>query len=137
MKDEKMIGRQNIRNGFMMTELIVAMSMLGVLLFIFVVSMNGFKRLNHYQLVKQHCISAAQATLDNIAVSGTAIDDNDFHRLFPDVSIQIEKSQGQGQWKGLTLITVTANAQSDNKKAQIRLSRYFLKDVRPSFAQEK
>ena len=99
--------------------------------------MNGFKRLNHYQLVKQHCISAAQATLDNIAVSGTAIDDNDFHRLFPDVSIQIEKSPGQGQWNGLTLITVTANSQSYNKKTQIKLSRYFLNDKRLSFAQGK
>lgn len=123
-----MIDKKDKCRGFMMTELIVAMMMLGVLLSIFVISMNGFKRLNHYQLIKQHCVSAAQATLDSIAVTGAAINDNDFKRLFPDVSIRVEKSPGQGQWNGLTLITVTANAQSYNKKVKITLSRYFLND---------
>ena len=119
-----------------MTELIVAMAMLGFLLFIFVVSMNGFKRLNHYQLTKQHCVSAAQATLDSIAVSGAAVDDKDFKRLFPDISVQIEESQGKGQWNGLKLITVTTSAQSYNKTAKVSLSRY-IQDRRLSALQEK
>jgi type II secretory pathway pseudopilin PulG len=64
-----------------MTELMVSLVVLGMLLIAFTISLDGFRRLNHYQLVKQHCISAAQATLDSIAATGAAIDETDLNRL--------------------------------------------------------
>ena len=112
----------------MMTELIVSIAVLGMLFTIFAISLDGFRRLNSYQLVKQRCVSAAQATLDNIAVTGSAIDENDLERLWPGVSIKIDESEGTGQWTGLKLVTVTAEATSINKKTEVRLSQYFLKD---------
>lgn len=117
-----------IYHGFIMTELIVSLTVLAMILIAFAISLDGFKRLNHYQLVRQHCISAAQATLDSIAVTGAGIDEGDLKRLWPNVSIQIDESEGTGHWKGLKLITVTASSASLTKKAEVCLSRYFQKD---------
>jgi type II secretory pathway pseudopilin PulG len=114
--------------GFMMAELIVSLAILAMLMVTFAISLDGFRRLNHYHLTKQHCVSAAQATLDSIAVTGAAIDEGEIKRLWPDVSIRIEESEGTGQWKGLKLISVTASGTSLNKKTNVCLSRYFSKD---------
>jgi hypothetical protein len=70
-------------------------------------------------------VSAAQATLDSMAATGAAINDNDFKRLWPGMIIKIDKSQGTGQWKGMDLISVTAGADTLNRKVEVRLSRYF------------
>jgi len=110
-----------------MTELMVSLVVLGMLLIAFTISLDGFRRLNHYQLVKQHCISAAQATLDSIAATGAAIDENDLKRLWPNMTIQIDEAEGTGRWNGLKLVTVTARSQSLSKKTEVRLSRYFSK----------
>jgi type II secretory pathway pseudopilin PulG len=113
--------------GFVMAELIVSLAVLAMLMVTFAISLDGFRRLNHYHLTRQHCVSAAQATLDSIAVTGAVIDEGDMKRLWPDVSIQIDESEGTGQWKGLKLVSVTANGTSLNKKTEVRLSRYFSK----------
>jgi type II secretory pathway pseudopilin PulG len=122
------MSKDKIRNhGFVMTELIVSLGILAMLLVTFAISLDGFRRLNHYHLTRQHCVSAAQATLDSIAVTGAVIDEGDMKRLWPDVSIQIDESEGTGQWKGLKLVSVTATGTSLNKKTKVRLSRYFSK----------
>jgi len=110
-----------------MTELMVSMVVLGMLLIAFTISLDGFRRLNHFEMTRQRCVSAAQATLDSIAATGAAIDANDIDRLWPNMTIRIDESEGTGQWAGLKLITVTAKSQSLSKKTEICLSRYFLK----------
>lgn len=115
-------------HGLLMAEMIVVLTVLAVLLVMFAISMSGFRKLNHYHLVKQRCISAAQATLDSYAVRGAAIDQADMNRLWPGVSVQIEESDGTGQWKGLKLITVTAGGVSFRNRPAVSLSRYFPKD---------
>jgi prepilin-type N-terminal cleavage/methylation domain-containing protein len=123
------MNRDKLRNqGFTIAEMIVSLGILAMLLAVLATSLDGFRRLNHYNLAKQHCVSAAQATLDSIAATGAAIDEGDMKRLWPDVSIRIAESEGTGQWKGLKLVTVTANGVSLNKKTEIRLSRYFSED---------
>jgi hypothetical protein len=92
----------------------------------FAISLDGFRRLNHYHFTKQRCVSAAQATLDSIAVTGKTIDEADVNRLWPGVIVKIEESEGTNQWKGLKLISVSAKGTTGNKKVEVRLSRYFL-----------
>jgi type II secretory pathway pseudopilin PulG len=121
----------------MMTELIISMAVLGTLFVLFAISLDGFKRLNNYQLVRQRCVSAGQAELDSIAATGSALDGNDLERLWPGMSIRIDELQGMGQWKDLKLITVTAQAMSFNKKVEVRLSRYFLKNEAAGGAVER
>ncbi|MGA2071438.1 MAG: hypothetical protein ABSG97_08805 [Sedimentisphaerales bacterium] len=113
--------------GLMMTELIVSLTVLGALMVTFAISLNGFRRLNHYHLTKQRCVSAAQATLDSIAVTGTAINEADAKRLWPGVIIKIDEAEGTDQWKGFKLISVTAGGNALNKKVEVRLARYFSK----------
>ena len=111
-------------HGLMMTELIVSLAVLGMIMAAFAISLDGFRRLNYYHFTKQRCVSAAQATLDSIAVTGKAIDENDMNRLWPGIIVKIEESEGMDQWKGLKLISVTAQKTIGNKNVEVRLSRY-------------
>ena len=123
-----MMTTKHVRyRGLMMTELIVSLTVLGTLMVTFAISLDGFRRLNHYQFTRQRCVSAAQATLDSIAVTGTAINEADAKRLWPGVIIKIDEAEGTGQWKGLKLISVTAGGTALNKKVEVRLARYFSK----------
>jgi len=119
-------GKNIKRAGFLWTELVVALGILGILLTCLAISLSGFRRFNYYQMTRQRCISAAQAQLDCIAVTGSAIGDEDFERLWPKLSVSVEKSDGLGQWQGLTLITVKTKAKSLNRDIEVELRRYIL-----------
>jgi type II secretory pathway pseudopilin PulG len=112
--------------GFMLTEIMVAATLLGILLVGLALSLHGFAKFNRYQLVRQRCIAAAQAELDSITATGTPIGDEDFKRLWPKLTVSIKSSPGTGQWQGLKLIEVTANGKSFRKEVKVQLSRYVL-----------
>ena len=112
--------------GFMLTEMIVAATLLATLLVGLALSLHGFARFNRYQLVRQRCIAAAQAELDSITATGTPIRNEDFKRLWPKLTVSIQSSPGTGQWQGLKLIEVTANGRSFRKEVKVQLSRYVL-----------
>ena len=107
-----------------MTEVIVSLSLLGLLLAGLALTLNGIARFNRYQLVRQRCIAAAQAQLDSIDATGEPIADEDFKQLWPKLNVDVKRSPGTGQWKALELLEVTASGQSYHKKVKICLSRY-------------
>lgn len=115
-------------NGFLLTELIVALTVLGLLLAGLAVSLAGFARFNRYQLTRQQCVAAAQAQIESIAATGQAIAEQDFARLWHGLTISVEDRPGAGQWDGLTLVEVTASGRSHGKNVEIRLSRYIRRD---------
>ncbi|OHB73835.1 MAG: hypothetical protein A2Z25_10220 [Planctomycetes bacterium RBG_16_55_9] len=123
-----MSGTNGRYRGFLMTEVIVALSLLGLLLAGLALSLSGFARFNRYQLVRQQCIAAAQAQLDSIAATGQPLPDGDFKRLWPKLSVSVKRSPGAGQWEGTELIEVTANGMSFHKEVKIKLSRYILRN---------
>ena len=109
----------------MLAELIVALTILGMILIGFAVSLDGFARFNHYQLVRQRCIAAAQAQLDSIAATGRPISEEAFGKLWPKLNSSVpEEEDGQGQWEGCKLVRVTVSGPSTNHKARVTLSRY-------------
>ena len=114
--------------GFLLTEITVAMIVLGILLVGLALSLNGFAKFNRYQLVRQQCIAAVQAELDSMTATGKAIPDEDLKRLWPRLSVSIKNSIGTGQWQGLKLIEVTASGMAFSKEVRVRLSRYVLED---------
>ena len=116
--------------GFLLTELMVSLVVLGFILTCLALSLNGFRKFNHYQLVRQRCISAAQAELDSIAATGREISEEDFKRLWPGLSISVEKTAGTGQWKGLELVSVKAKGKSFNNDVEVELSRYISGETR-------
>lgn len=104
----------------------VGLFILGTLLVMLAVSLGQFRGFNHYQLVRQRCISGAQAQLDSIAVTGLPIDEKDLDRLWPTITVSIEKSEGSGQWQGLQLVKAKAQGKSGGRTVTVALSRYVL-----------
>lgn len=113
-------------SGFLLSEVMVALTILGILLAGFALSLHGFAKFNHYQLVRQRCIAAAQAQIDSIAATGKQIRDEDFKRLWPKLSVSIKTSAGTGQWQGTNLVEVTASGKSFRNEVEVKLSRYIL-----------
>jgi len=113
-------------SGFSTVEIIVVFAVLGSILFAMAVSLHGFGKFNRYQMVRQRCIAAAQAQLDSITARHEFIKDADLERLWPGVSVALERSQGTGQWKGLELVRATAKAKAGQKQTMVVLSRYVL-----------
>ena len=111
-----------------MTEIIVALTVMAMLLAGLAFSMNGMAKFNHYQLVRQQCIAAAQAQIDSLTATGKPIEDEDVRRIWPQLSVSIEKSAGQGQWQAAQLVKVTASGNSFHKEVKIELSRYISRD---------
>ncbi len=123
-----MSGMKNKYGGFTMVEIIVALAVLGMVVAGLALSLRTFAKLNRYQWMRQHCIAAAQAQLDSIAVTGEAIRDEDFRRLWPNLSVSIKESAGAGQWEGMKLVEVTANGRTFGKEVKVQLCRYFLNE---------
>ena len=114
-----------------MTELIVALSVLGILLAGLAFSLTGFAKFNRYQLIRQQCVSAAQAQLDSIAATGRTIPDEDVSRLWPGLTVAVKQTPGEGQWQGTQRVEVTASGKSSRKEVSIQLSRYILREKSP------
>ena len=112
----------------LLAELAISLPLLAVIFILLTASLEGLRRFNHYQLTRQRCTAAAQAQLDSIAVTGKAIGQEDLERLWPGVSISIERSEGAGQWQGFKLIKVIAATKSFNTDVEIVLSRYILEE---------
>jgi type II secretory pathway pseudopilin PulG len=125
-----MSDRNKKYRGFLLTELVCSLVVLGIILGCLALSLNGFRKFNYYQLVRQRCIAAAQAELDSIAVTGREISEEDFQRLWPRLSVSIEKTDGTGQWEGLKLVSVKAKGKSFNNDVEVELNRYISTGMR-------
>ena len=112
--------------GFSLTEVVVSLAVLGMVLIGLAVSLNGFAKFNRVQWMRQHCIAAAQAQLDSIAITGEAIREEDFVRLWPNLNVSIRESAGAGQWEGMRFVEVTASGMSFGREVQVQLCRYVL-----------
>lgn len=124
--------KSTIARGFLLTELIVAMSVVGLLLGGLIFSLYGFAKFNRYQLIRQQCIAAAQAQLDSIAVTGRPIPDKELSRLWPGLTVTLKQTPGGGQWRGMQRLDVTASGKSARTQVNIRLSRYLLGEESPA-----
>jgi len=119
-----MSRKQRRSGGFIFAEIAVGLTVMAMLLAGVAFSLNGIAKFNHYQLVRQKCIAAAQAELDSLTATGRPIEDEDFKRIWPQLSVSIEQSTGQGQWQGTRLVKVTTSGRYLRKQVIIELSRY-------------
>ena len=119
-----MLREQNRAHGFMMAEMIVAMSLLGLIFVGLAVSMHGFGTFNRFQWARQQCTAAAQAQLDSLVVMGKPLLAEDIERLWSKVTLSTDRSDGDGQWTGLELLEVTAETSAGPRQVTVRLARY-------------
>lgn len=116
--------RKTEHSGFLLTELIVAMTVLVIILSCMAMMLKVFRDVNQYQLARQQCIAAAQAQLDCITVTHRPIKEEDVNRLWPKVSMVTEETDGKEQWQGLKLVKVRATAAVGSKEVIVELARY-------------
>lgn len=116
--------QRNHATGFIMGELIVALTVLGTLVVALTLGLDGIRRFNHYQWTRQRCLSAAQAQLDCFSISSRPLDVNDMARLWPRVTTTLTSTAGEKQWDGLALVAVEASAPSYQRQVRVRLARY-------------
>jgi len=126
------VSGNNKYDGFLLTEMTVALTVLGTLLVAFALSLHAFAKFNRYQLERQRCIAAAQAHLDSIAATGKPIAAFDFERLWPRLSFSIKESAGTNQWEGMKLVEVTTKTKSFRHEVKVQLSRYILAGKNPA-----
>jgi len=123
-----MLHKKRRSGGFIFAEIAVSLTVIAMLLAGVAFSMNGIAKFNHYQLVRQQCIAAAQAELDSLTATGMPIEEEDFNRIWPQLKVSIEKTAGQGQWQGAQLVKVTTTGKYLRKQVTIELSRYISRD---------
>jgi type II secretory pathway pseudopilin PulG len=119
-----MSGKSRKYAGFLITEVTVAMIVMGIILAGLALTLNVMARFNRYQLTRQRCLAAAQAQLDCIAATGKPINNADFERLWPSLSVAIYTSRGIGQWQGMELVRITTTGKSFNKQVKVEQYRY-------------
>lgn len=115
--------RTRTKQGFSLVELIVAMGVLALLLSLFGASLYQTRTFSHALWTRQHCVAAAQATLDSLSAQ-QPLTQADTKRLWPRIELTTSQEPGQGDWQGLTLVTVTGAGQSYTRTVQVTLSRY-------------
>ncbi len=114
-------------DGFLMTELIVAIVLLSLILAGLGITVAGITRFNRYQWARQQCTAAAQAQLDSITATGRPLSGGDIARLWPDVTLTTDRTPGEGRWDRLELLQVKATTDTHPRQVTVCLARY----VRP------
>lgn len=114
------------RKGWITVEM---MSVLGILLLIgggLAMLLRTTGRYNAEQMARMRCLAAAQAQLDNLVVTGQGLRDEEVQRLWPGVTLQVERADGAGDWQGLNRIEViaTRGLRSSRRTVRVRLVRY-------------
>ncbi len=107
------------QNGFVTAELLVTIILLGLIVAGLALSMHGFSGFNQYQWARQCCTAAALAELDSIT-AGAPIEPQELERLWPHVTVSVNRSPAEPPWDGLEMVQVTAAT----RKAHVRLVRY-------------
>ena len=119
---------KKLNSGFLMTELIVTLTVLCTILTCFAILLGNIRDLGRYNLCRQHCTQAAIAQLDSISVTGRPLPDDKLKSLWGGVTTQIAETSGTEQWQGLKLVKVKSTAYLGKKKIAIEFARYIHKN---------
>ncbi len=116
--------RGSSRSGWILIELVVAVGILAIVLTALAQIQYQLTKLNALQWTRTRCVTAGQGQLDSIAATGSPIAEDEVERLWPGITVQVQRSPGQGDWQGLTLLSVTASGQTKGKEVKVELARY-------------
>ncbi len=115
---------QRRTGGWLLTEMLVGMALIAMVIGALAAVRYRSRQLHAMHLLKQQCVSAVQAQLDTIAATGEVLPAADVRRLWPDVTVAIERTDGEGDWAGLTRVNAVATGQCDQRTVRVELGRY-------------
>jgi len=112
------------RGGWILTETVAALAILGLLMTGLVISQHHLGTFNALMFARERCTAAGLAQLDSISATDRQIEETEFARLWPGVRSKVERTAGQGDWTGLTLVKVIAVTKRKGREVKVELSRY-------------
>jgi type II secretory pathway pseudopilin PulG len=112
------------RRAFMMAELIVALSILGILMAGIAVTLRGMARFDRLLWSREQCLAAAQAQIDSLLATGRTLEPNAVTELWPGLRAEARVQPGLGQWQGLDLVKATASVANGSHVVKVTVSRY-------------
>ena len=115
-------------SGFLITELLVTIAVLGMMLTCFAMLLSNVRDLGRYNLCRQHCTQAAIAQLDSISATNKPLPADKVTSLWDKVTTKIDITDGTGQWQGLKLVKVRSTAHLGKKEIKVELARYIFKN---------
>ena len=107
-------------------EIIVSLTVLGILVTVLAVAQSTSAGLNKHILLRRRCLAAGQAQLDSIVATGKPIGEKDLKRLWPGVRVDVRTEPGKGEWVGLTRLQVAAEAIAGGRNIKVALCRYVI-----------
>lgn len=119
-----MARKLKIEKGFVITEFMVTLILLGLLFGVFMYACSRVFALAEYNQARKECISAAQAQLDSFSVTGEYLSIETAEELWPTVEFELREKPGQGRFEGLVLVEVRAECERRYHTAWIELARY-------------
>lgn len=112
------------RRGFLATEMIVALSILGIVMAGLGLTLHSVGRFHRLLWCRQQCLAVCQAQIDSLISTGQGLDPNALSALWPRVVTDVQVRPGQGQWQGLDQVKVTASMPDGSHTVRMTLSRY-------------
>ena len=116
--------RKKRKTGFMFMEIMISLALIGLIFTALAMSLHEFRKMSRIQLLKQQCIAAGQSQLESVAAGAGEISEEDMKRLWPEVTVEVARSAGEGPWAGLTLVEVAATGTYYPVIIDVHLCRY-------------
>ena len=116
------------RSGWLTIEMVIAIGIMATLISVLGVVGNTFKKVEDQRWTRHTMLTAAQAQMDAIVVTGKPIDEDTFRRLWPKVQCTVDISQGAGQWQGLQKIRLELSAKARERTVKTSMVRYISAD---------
>lgn len=116
------------RRSFLLAETLGASVLLAGILALFALAMVQFVENNDILLARQKSILAAEAAINEIRAGHDIVSDA-FSSRFGDMTFNVHREPGSGQWQGFTLVTVEVCSQPKFEKTiRVRLKGYLRED---------
>ena len=125
-----MILRRHHRGGFFTVELLTSLMLVIAILAAFAYSLIQFSHLSDILMTRQRAALAAEAVLNEIR-GGHEPSKTELAARFTDLTFEVHRRPGLGDWESLTLVTVEVRGTADGGVPIRVLLEGYVREVSP------